>query len=313
MLTVRELMPEVRSVVSSKSLPTYGTGLRLLETSLGDVPLSEVRAVDLRRLRDDVQRRAGQQRVDSARSRGRPLRAYDPDAHGQGAAENFVRAARFFFAYAVDAGHLAASPAEALTAPPRAAAPERPLTEDELAQIWRVVTTTGNDIELDRRILAFLRHTAARREGCLNLCLDHLDHRRRSVLLTEKNGRTRELPLQARILSDLETFARSRGASGAGDAVFRYGSGRPLTRRRFNSIFDRVDRHLGWTEPLDVAAHWIRHTTLSDIAAVAGVRVAAAYAGHADSSLGVIGRYTKVSWEDLCDAYEAAFGARDDG
>ena len=85
----------------------------------------------------------------------------------------------------------------------------------------------------------------------------------------------------------------------------------PSTRRRFNTIFDRVDRNVGWTEPLDVGAHWIRHTTLADIAAVADVRVAAAYAGHSPDELGVIGRYTQVTFEDLCDAYEALFGPRD--
>ena len=81
-----------------------------------------------------------------------------------------------------------------------------------------------------------------------------------------------------------------------------------MTRRRFNSLFDRIDRHALFTEPLDVSAHWIRHTTLADIAAVSGLRVAAAYAGHAPESLGVIGRYTRVEFEDLVDAYEAVFG-----
>ena len=72
-----------------------------------------------------------------------------------------------------------------------------------------------------------------------------------------------------------------------------------MTRRRFNSLFDRIDRHALFTEPLDVSAHWIRHTTLADVAAVSGLRVAAAYAGHAPESLGVIGRYTRVDFEDL--------------
>jgi site-specific recombinase XerD len=81
-----------------------------------------------------------------------------------------------------------------------------------------------------------------------------------------------------------------------------------LTRRRFNSLFDRIDRHTDFTEALDVSAHWIRHTTLADIAAVSDLRVAAAYAGHSTGSLGVIGRYTAVTFEDLQDAYRAVFG-----
>ena len=49
-----------------------------------------------------------------------------------------------------------------------------------------------------------------------------------------------------------------------------------------------------------MSAHWIRHTTITDIERIAGVRVAAAYAGHADSNFGVTGTYTKASPED-CD------------
>jgi hypothetical protein len=37
---------------------------------------------------------------------------------------------------------------------------------------------------------------------------------------------------------------------------------------------------------------------------LAGVRVATAYAGHSDTSFGVIGRYTKVSLDELRVAHE---------
>lgn len=302
------LIPDVFSAVSDKSRSTYAPGLRLLESELGHLEVGDVTLAQLQRLRDATHRRAGRERVESARRRGRRLRAYDPDAHGQGAAENFVRAARFFFNQALAHGVITASPAAGLSAPSRATAPERALTAVELSSIWDVATSTGRDPGLDGLVLTFLRHTGARREGCLNLALDHLDHRRLAVTLTEKRGKTRELPLRRSLLRDLESHARSRGAAGPGDAVFRFSSGAPMSRRRFNSLFDRVDRHLEWTEPIDVAAHWIRHTTLADIAAVSGVRVAAAYAGHADDSLGVIGRYTKVTWDDLVEAYEALFG-----
>jgi site-specific recombinase XerD len=238
------------------------------------------------------------------------LPSYDPDAYGRGAAENFVRATRFFYTRACKAGILAHSPASHLTAPRRSRAPERPLTVEELEQIWLAATTTGDDRELDGLLLTFLRHSAARREGAINLTLDGLNGQRRSVTLTEKNGDRRELPMAAWLLTDLTSLARSRGARGAGDSVFRYRTGAPLTRRRFNTLFDRIDQVLVWTEPLDVGAHWLRRTTLADIAAVADIRVATAFAGQSPGSLGVIGRYTQVTFEDLEDAYEAVFGPR---
>jgi site-specific recombinase XerD len=307
---VGELLPEVLGAISAKSRPTYATGLRLLAQTLGERRLDDVRLTDLERLRNDVRHDVGLRTVQRARATGRALRAYDPDVYGKGAAENLVRGVRFFFTYACASGHLGSSPAEHLRAPRRPQAPERPLTESELTEIWRVAVGSGKDPMLDELLLTFLRHTAARREGCLNLAIDHLHQTRRSVTLTEKNGETRELPLSRWLLEQLRELAESRGATRPGDRVFRYRTGTPLTRRHFNALFDRIDRHVDWTEALDVGAHWIRHTTLADIAAVSDLRVAAAFAGHAPASLGVIGRYTQVTFDDLVDAYEAAFGDR---
>lgn len=309
-MLLRELVEQALPAVSAASRPTYATGLRLLARRLGDRDLEHVTLADLVTLRDAVRHASGVHIVTSARARGRRLRSYDPDAHGKGAAENFVRATRFCFSYAVSLGFLPVSPAERLKAPRRPQPPERPLLEHELADIWTTATTTGDDPELDGLLLMFLRHTAARREGCLNLCLCHLDPTRGRVTLSEKNGETREVPLAARLAEGLLTHARNRTAALDSDTVFRYRDGTPLTRRRFNSLFDRIDRHLGWTEPLDVGAHWIRHTTLADIAAVSGVRVAEAYAGHQPASLGVIGIYTKPTFADLEAAYAAVFAPR---
>ncbi|QWZ09678.1 tyrosine-type recombinase/integrase [Nocardioides panacis] len=306
-----DLTDTVLARVSPKSLPTYRPGILLLAKEHGHRLLEEVRLPDLERLRDQTRYEVGLRKVEMARQRGRLLRSYDPDSYGRGAAENCVRALRFYFRYAVAAGHLTINPALDLTAPRRATAPERPLREHELVDIWRGALDGSADPELDALLLQFLRETAARREGCLNLCIDHLDLTNCLVTLTEKGGDTRELPLSRKLLTRLQAFAVSRGANRPGDAVFRYQRGTPLTRRRFNVIFDRVDRNCRWTEPLDVGAHWIRHTTLADIAAVADIRVAATYAGHSPDELGVIGRYTKVTFDDLVAAYERLFGPRD--
>jgi site-specific recombinase XerC len=281
-----------------------------MEELLGGIDIADVRVTHLKQVRDDIQREAGARKVARAKVTGRVLRAYDPDAHGKGAAENAVRAMRFYFSYACELGLLDTSPALGLKAPRRPEPPERPLTEAELVQIWKVGVGAGRDRELDELLLTFLRHTAARREGALNLTLSALDVDHRTVTITEKFGQTRTLPLARDLLVRLMQLARSRGAVHPHDAVFRGRTGAPISRRHFNTLFDRIDRHLRWTEPLDVGAHWIRHTTLSDIAAVSDLRVASAYAGHAAGSLGVIGLYTKVTFDDLVCAYEEVFGPR---
>lgn len=79
-----------------------------------------------------------------------------------------------------------------------------------------------------------------------------------------------------------------------------------LNGRRFERFGQRIQQ-APWAGELGVSAHWRRHTTLTDIERVAGVRIAAAYAGHADGSLGVTGMYTKPSPEELRLAHARLF------
>lgn len=307
---VREFYPRAVSACPRKSLPTYRIGFRRLVDAHGDTLLSDVTPLDLVVLRDEVRRHVGERRVAEALARGRLLRSGDPDAYGRGAAENFVRAVRFFFRCAVLDGRLEVSPAAGLQAPRRPNAPERPLTDEELAELQFVCAATGDDPELDGLLFEFLRHTACRREGTLNLRVGDLHADDCRVTVTEKNGQTRELPLRRDVIVRLLAHAARRGAQSRVDAVFRYKNGRPLSRRRFNTLFDRLDKNTTWSEPLDVGPHWLRHTTLDDVRRVADVRVAQSYAGHRDDASGAIGRYTKPTFDELAAAYEAIFGPR---
>jgi site-specific recombinase XerD len=307
---VAEYAPRVRSLCPPKARSTYAAGFDRLVGRFGSRPLTAVRLIQLEQQRDEVHRQVGQEQVRRAEAKGRQLRSYDPDAHGHGAAENYVRSARFFFAAAVKDEILALSPAADLEAPSRPTPPERALTEVELLDLRRVAADTGRDPDLDVLLIDFIRETAARREGVLNLRRAHLHHQQRAVTLTEKRGSTRTLPLRGSTLRRLDGFSRDRGGVRPADQVFRYHDGTPLTRRRFNSLFDRLDRHCDWSEQLDVGAHWIRHTTLSDIAAVSDLRVAQAYAGHKPGRHDVIEAYSHVEFDDLVAAYEQLFGPR---
>lgn len=92
--------------------------------------------------------------------------------------------------------------------------------------------------------------------------------------------------------------------------MFRSRRGTPITRKRYEYLYDRLDAHTTWSGMLDVGIHWIRHTTLDDIRTVADERTAHCYAGHTDASGPTINAYTKVSFEGLVAAYEAIFGPR---
>ncbi len=84
------------------------------------------------------------------------------------------------------------------------------------------------------------------------------------------------------------------------------GDGGHLNDKWFEGFAQRIQQ-LTWAAELGVSAHWLRHTTLTDIERIAGVRVAAAYAGHADSSVGITGIYTKPSPGDLRTAHARLF------
>src|SRR4051812_11862149 len=117
MVTVTQHLGAAIEAVSPNSRRTYASGMRQLERALGDRQLSQVHLADLERVRDRVRTEAGVRTVTRARARGRRLRAYDPDAYGRGAAENFVSSTRFFFNHARAAGLLVLSPAAELRAP----------------------------------------------------------------------------------------------------------------------------------------------------------------------------------------------------
>jgi site-specific recombinase XerD len=306
--TADAYLPRVLGLCPPKTLKSYRPHLVRLGATFHGVRLDKIGLPDLRRERGLVARGAAMSKLTRAAASGRELRSWDPDAHGYGAAENYVRATRFFFACAVEEGLLTGSVAARLRSPHRPPAPERPLEPSELSDLWRVATTTGNDTQLDELLVLLARHLAARREGLINLRLGDLDDRRGIVTLTEKGGKVRDLPLHRDLVGRARRFAHDRGAAAPSDSVLRYRNGDRLTGRRFDYLFNRLDTATTWSQRLDVGIHWVRHTTLADIATVAGLRVAAAFAGHSDASLGVIGLYTKVPPEDLRAAYEAVFG-----
>lgn len=308
--TVRDYLPQVQDACPAPSRATYGTHFRRLAETHGDKRLDQVTTADLNSQRDQIILTAGTKKVTKAIEKGRALHSYETDAHGRSAGESFVRATRFFFRLAVDAELIRTNPAAAVKVPARLPNRRRPLLAHELDEVAVAWCTTGHDPELDCLLFEFHRKTAARREGGLNLCLGNLNASRGAVWLTEKFGKTREQPLDVDFIERLDAFARSRGASNPADKVFRSAAGRPITRKYYERLYQRLDEHIAWSEALDLGVHWIRHTTLDDVRVVADSRVAASYAGHSDTSGDTINQYNKVTFEERAAAYETIFGPR---
>jgi integrase len=167
----------------------------------------------------------------------------------------------------------------------------------------------SRDPELDDLVFGFLRETGCRRHGAIRLSQDDLAPATRAVRLVEKYAKQRWVPVSAHLVHRLlvHSALRHEGCN----LVLHRRDGGHLNDKWFEGFARRI-QNLAWAKELGVSAHWIRHTTITDIERIAGVRVAAAYAGHADSNFGVTGTYTKASPEELRLAHSRLFFDQDD-
>lgn len=194
------------------------------------------------------------------------------------------------------------NPAAPVPLPRRSASPRFGLSSRQLAEINEVVETGGNDIELDTLIHRLHMETACRRGGALHLQIEDLNPVLCLVRLREKRGTVRWQPITPYLMERLVNHALDRGARRAGDAVLRYANGRPLTGRRYDTLWKRIRAALPWAKALGVSAHWLRHSVLTWAERVKGYAVARAYAGHTDRRGGSTTSYVKADVIEVAQA-----------
>jgi site-specific recombinase XerD len=257
---------------------------------------------------------AGDQDADSVHAddvmtwarRAREEAIADPRArHGAGAQEAFILATRAVYMRAIRAGLVRHNPVDDVRMPTRPATRRTALGCEQLEQVRLTLLAHSRDPALDDLVFQLLRETACRRGGAVRLSMDDLGRATRTVQLVEKYDKQRWLPVSAHLMHRLAGHAEDRHHAGCTRVLHRSDGGH-LNGRWFERFAHRIQQ-LPWAGELGVSAHWLRHTTLTDIERVAGVRVAAAYAGHADGSLGVTGMYTKPSPEELRIAHARLF------
>lgn len=290
--TVAEYVEVVAAAYKPATRATYASGWRVLVELYGARPLGAVTADDCHRVVEEATRRAVQRRAGSA---------------GRSSAESCIGALRALFRRAVEAGLVPDSPARSLVKPRRLESRRRALTDAEVEQVRLAVTDTSRDPGLDLLLVWFHLETGARRDGALNLTLGRLDPDRQTLWLLEKFGAEREQPLSATLLAALDAHARSRGATASQDAVFRTRRHLPVSRRRYNTLFDHVQGALEWSDRTPVTAHVLRHTAITRVERSAGYAVAARFAGHTQTG-SVTGTYVKASVAEVAAAVERLTG-----
>jgi hypothetical protein len=92
--------------------------------------------------------------------------------------------------------------------------------------------------------------------------------------------------------------------------LLRYRTGRRITYRRYDHLWDRLGRYLPWVRAQQISMHWIRHTTLTWVERNFGYAVAKAYAGHTDSDgdAGATAIYVRATTHEVATALAALTG-----
>lgn len=304
-ITVRDLVAKTKAMLKPSTARTYGSYLDLLvdgETNaqnpkytiegFGDRMAHHIVTSDLDVMLRFVGERAvrnAEARADVRRQVGRATR----DSNGTGAKYNAVGAWRRLFNVAISDRHLLKgyNPADDLKKPPRTNTDRRPLPENEMRELWTVLGRTGNDPQLDAMIAEFIVITGARREGLLNLRVSDLDLKHGTVRLDEKFDKIVHQPVPDWFVDKLLKFAKARGAVMPDDKVFRLQAsrdgtpGKPITSRRLDYAFGRVQANLEWADRKQVTAHLLRHHAIALIERHAGYQVANKFARHEPDSV----------------------------
>lgn len=229
---------------------------------------------------------------------------------GRTAVEHFVSAMRCLYGYAVADGLISetANPAARVAKPRRLASTRRALSDNELAAINKMAANSGNDPRLDSILLRLHEETACRRGGALALQREDLDLDGCLVQLREKGETVRWQPISPTLARSLAQLNKDRGSGGQ---LLKYRNGAPITRRRYDYIWQRLGKSLPWVAAQQVSTHWLRHTTLTWVERNFGYGIARAYAGHdGRSAAGTTTTYVKADIYEVAKALSALCGEK---
>jgi hypothetical protein len=117
-------------------------------------------------------------------------------------------------------------------------------------------------------------------------------------------------PVSPTLMSHLLAHWETRGTRDPRRQLLRYASGKPITARRYDHLWQRLGQHLPWVATQQITTHWLRHTTLTWVERNFGFAVAQAYAGHVDSGRepGATATYIRAGLAEVAMALAALTG-----
>ncbi|MDG4787641.1 site-specific integrase [Micromonospora sp. WMMD1102] len=294
--TFAEYVPVVAAAVSPGTRRAYGTYWKKVVQAWGDRRIDEPLPSEIEQLRAQVQANV----VARRNNRG-----------GRSAAEHVVAALRCLYRRAVADGYLDAAdnPALKVSKPRRLPSTRRAIGDARLAEINEVAIRTGDDPGLDSLLIRLHTETACRRAGALALRPRDLDTDECLIFLREKGGTSRWQPVSPTLTRHLLAHHAERGDGNRDGSLLRYRDGRPLTYRRYDSLWARIGQHLRWVHTQQISTHWLRHTTLTWVERTYGHAVARAYAGHTDGGgSGATATYVRATLQEVAIALAGLTG-----
>ncbi|MFF7941638.1 tyrosine-type recombinase/integrase [Nocardia gamkensis] len=297
--TFRQYIGQVSASVPQTTLDNYGPYWKVLERFWGERLITEPTYTEIQQLVNEHQVHAAARKRSNSRG-------------GRGAAATMVSAIRRLYRHAeLDRLiHPLENPAARVSKPRHLSSSRHALSLEQIHDLGRIASETGNDRPLDALILRLLIETACRRGGLLSLAIDDLNVADCLIRLREKGGTMRWQPISPTLMQRVLDHIEARGGPETTEQVLRYRDGRPVGRRRLDYLFKRSRRLLPWAAALGISPHWIRHTTVTFVERQFGLAVARAYAGHEDGrSMGPTTlTYTKAGLLDVIEALVALTG-----
>jgi integrase/recombinase XerC len=298
--TFADYIPRVSQAVSPGTRRVYGTYWNRAVEAWGPRLITSVSPLEISQLSEAIKANV----VPRRNARG-----------GRGAAEHLIGALRCMYRHVVADGFLseAENPAARVPKPRRLPSARMALPDERLSEITAVAASTGNDPALDSLIIRLHTETACRRGGALSLTTEDLDPGQCLIRLHEKGGTERWQPVSPTLMTHLRAHSDSRGRLDSGDRLLRYATGKPITARRYDYLWDRLGEHLPWVKTQQVSTHWIRHTILTWVERRFGFAVAQAYAGHQEAARGAramssTGTYVRAGLPEVATALAVLTG-----
>lgn len=253
---------------------------------------------------------------------------------GQGGRENAVTAYRRLFRGLVEDGIWDKNPAEHVHKGRRDDAQRRSMHDWEIDQYIEVLVTGGDDPELDLLLGWFALETGARQGGTISLRLSRIKPATQMIELFEKGKKLADQPVSAELIEALLAHAAARGGPACDPTsatydpqspVFYFGNpkrsrkkgpdGRlvpsdgpaPLTGRRFDTLYRRIQLSLPWANEVRFTNHGVRRTGASIIERIAGNETARLFLRHGSRT--TTQTYTQATLERLVEAVSVMTGS----